>query len=108
MRTGPLGNPVSGSASLEIKMLSPPKRTMPTTLTVRNVPAALHARLKRRAKEHRRSLNSEVLTLLEEAVGEEEADREGLMGRIKQRRATLPPLPWGPEELKKYVREDLA
>ncbi|NBC18140.1 MAG: Arc family DNA-binding protein [Bacteroidetes bacterium] len=81
---------------------------MPTTLTVRNVPPSLHARLKRRAKEHRRSLNSEVLAVLEEAVGEKATDRESLIDRIKQRRAALPTMTWGPEELKRQMREGLA
>ena len=42
-------------------------------LHVRNIPEALVMRLKQRAKEQRRSLSAEVITLLEWAI--EEADR---------------------------------
>ena len=38
------------------------------TLTVRNVPEAVVRRLKAQAEQNRRSLNGEVVTVLEEAV----------------------------------------
>ena len=38
------------------------------TLTIRNVPDDLHRRLKARAEAHRRSLNAEVLVILEDAL----------------------------------------
>jgi len=41
--------------------------TMPT-LTIRNLPEAVYRRLKERADRNRRSLNGEVVTVLEEAV----------------------------------------
>lgn len=81
---------------------------MASTLTIRNVPPALHARLKRRAEEHRRSLNNEVIMLLEEAVGENRADREALFERIRKRREEGPTFDWGPKELKRKMREGLA
>ena len=37
------------------------------TLTLKNIPPALHARLKESAEKNRRSLNSEILTRLESA-----------------------------------------
>jgi plasmid stability protein len=79
------------------------------TLTVQNVPSALHAKLKRRAERHRRSLNSEVLNVLEETVGSPTPEgRRGLVERIKERRRNSPPISWGPEELKRKMREGLA
>jgi plasmid stability protein len=39
-------------------------------LLIKNVPAELHRKLKRRARENRRSLSSEALVLLEAAVGD--------------------------------------
>ena len=36
--------------------------------TLKNIPRTLHARLKKQAAEHRRSLNSEILNCLEQAV----------------------------------------
>jgi plasmid stability protein len=38
-------------------------------LLIKNVPPELHRKLKERARDHRRSLSSEVLVLLETAVG---------------------------------------
>jgi plasmid stability protein len=38
---------------------------MPTTLTLKNIPDEVYARLKRSAEMHRRSLNSEAIVCLE-------------------------------------------
>lgn len=38
---------------------------MPTTLTLKNIPDEVYARLKRSAEAHRRSLNSEAIVCLE-------------------------------------------
>jgi len=81
---------------------------MGKTLTIRNVPDIVHAKLKRRAEKHRRSLNSEVLHLLEEATGEQEIDRDAVWEEIRRRREKMPSIPWGPEELKRKMREGLA
>lgn len=42
----------------------------PITLTIKKVPAALAARLKRRAETNRRSLQKELLSIIEAAAGE--------------------------------------
>jgi antitoxin FitA len=42
--------------------------TMPVTLSVKNVPDALAERLRKRAAEHHRSLQGELLAILEEAA----------------------------------------
>ena len=39
------------------------------TLTLKNIPDALHARLKASAARNRRSLNSEILVRLEQDIG---------------------------------------
>ena len=59
-------------------------------LHVRNVPEELHARLKQRAETQRRSLSTEVVTLLEWAV--EEADRASALPleSIRRRRSFAP------------------
>jgi plasmid stability protein len=41
------------------------------TLSIKNVPVTLHERLKKRARHNHRSLNGELLALLERAVDEE-------------------------------------
>lgn len=53
------------------------------TLTIRNVPDNLHARLKEQAKRNRRSLNQEVIAELDAAMRPPETEEE----RIARRRA---------------------
>ncbi len=48
------------------------------TLTLKNIPTYLHARLKESAERNRRSLNSEILTRLERDVAAPKVDRSKL------------------------------
>ena len=41
---------------------------MPTTLTLKNIPDEVYARLKAAAEAHRRSLNSEAIVCLESVL----------------------------------------
>lgn len=54
------------------------------TLTIRNVPEALHEALKERAKRNRRSVNQEVIAELSDAAGggQEDAKRNRAMEMI--------------------------
>ncbi len=54
---------------------------MTLTLTLRKIPSSIHERLKARALRNRRSLNQEVLALLEGALDAPGGDREE---RIRQ------------------------
>lgn len=54
------------------------------TITLKNLPDDLRIRLKERAAQNRRSLNSEVIACLEEMVGPETKDTEQV---LKQARA---------------------
>lgn len=64
------------------------------TLTIKSLPDALYQDLKRRAAAHRRSLNSEVLVCLEQAVAAPPADPAATLARVDALRARLrvPPL----------------
>ena len=46
------------------------------TITLKNLPDELHARLKKRAARNRRSLNNEVIACLEGVAGFESGDAE--------------------------------
>ena len=81
---------------------------MSKTLTLHHVPEELHAKLKCRAQENQRSLEHEILHILRDATDGEDIDRDALWERIRKRRERLPPIPWGPEELKRKMREGLA
>lgn len=52
------------------------------SLHLKNVPAHLHARLTIRARRNRRSLNSEILTILDQALSGSEMDEAGLEARL--------------------------
>jgi hypothetical protein len=76
---------------------------MSKTLTI-DVPEALYARLERRAQMNQRSLDDEVIHVLE-ATTDVDVDREALWERIRRRRERLPTVAWDPEELKRKIRE---
>ena len=57
------------------------------SLTLKNVPPDLHRKLKRRAAEHGRSLNSEAIAALREATAGERIDVEAFLRRVRKLRA---------------------
>ena len=60
------------------------------TLTLKNIPAPLHARLKESAEKNRRSLNSEILTRLERDVAVPKVDRRKLASDLRAFTDRLP------------------
>ena len=60
------------------------------TLTIKNIPADLHARLKESAGKNRRSLNSEILTRLERDVAVPRVDARALARELKAFTDQLP------------------
>jgi plasmid stability protein len=59
-------------------------------LTLKNIPAELHLRLKLRAESNRRSLNREILALLEGQIEAPTVDVAAEQARLEQFVATLP------------------
>lgn len=79
------------------------------TITVRNVPDHVHQHLKRRAEEHRRSLNQEMLRVLEEAVAEHaESDQQAVRSACIAEQKQTPPWTIGSSEMKRTMREGLS
>ena len=60
------------------------------TLTIKNIPDELHARLKRSAVQHRRSLNSEVIGCLEKALGSTRIDPDAFLAEVRAHRKSIP------------------
>ena len=60
------------------------------TITLKDIPPAVHTALKHRAKQHGRSLNKEALACLETAVAPVRVDVDALLADIRRHRATLP------------------
>ncbi len=71
------------------------------TLTIKGIPAELYRLLKRRAAEHRRSINREVLVCLEQALRSRRLDAAELLGRADAVRERLRMPPWTAEELRR-------
>ena len=59
------------------------------TLTIKGMPDALYRRLKDRAAANRRSLNSEILVALEQAIAGPAPDAEALLARADALRAKV-------------------
>ena len=59
------------------------------TITLKNIPDRLYARLKYFARLHHRSLNSEVIFLLEKSAGLVQEDPEALRDQAKAFRARI-------------------
>ena len=59
------------------------------TLTIKSIPDTLYARLKAKAADNRRSLNSEVIVCLEESITPLKNDQEMTLERIRQLRKSI-------------------
>ena len=74
-------------------------------IKIKDVPGELHHSLKERAESHGRSLNKEVLAILEGTLNSVKATSpEDLLARIEERRNRLPNIVRN-EELQKIIRE---
>ncbi|MFN7914095.1 MAG: Arc family DNA-binding protein [Vicinamibacterales bacterium] len=63
---------------------------MPTTITLKNIPDEVYARLKASAESNRRSLNSEVIVCLETVLLPGRLAASERLDRARALRATLP------------------
>ena len=62
---------------------------MPTTLTLKNIPDEVYARLKAAAQMHRRSLNSEAIVCLETVLMPTQMEAGERLARARLLRAAL-------------------
>jgi plasmid stability protein len=76
-----------------------------SVLLVRNVPDALYERLRRRAEAQRRSLSAEVITLLSQALDQEEQSPQATLASIRSRRFFYPESVGAPDSTT-MLRED--
>lgn len=59
------------------------------TVTVKDLPDKLHRQLKVRALQHRRSLNSEIIAVLEAAASAHKLDADDLLSRAAALRSRV-------------------
>lgn len=76
-------------------------------VNVKNIPKDLHRRLKERAKRNHRSLNSEVIACLEEAVMPKRMSVDEAEERIRALRSAFRGAPLTDEEITRFKREGL-
>jgi len=75
------------------------------SLTIKNLPLEVHAELKRRARDHRRSLNQEVVDILARESGRRPVDVEALLADIREHRKLWKGPPLTDEEIDAAKRE---
>ena len=68
------------------------------TITLKGIPASLHAQLKQRARRNRRSLNSEVLDSLERLLSEDRSGPEDVLSASQHWQKRLAGRVWVTEE----------
>ena len=56
------------------------------SITVKNIPGDIYERLKRSARANRRSINSEIIMIIEEAVRSKKITSEDMLVRARQLR----------------------
>lgn len=81
---------------------------MAKSLTLKNLPDALHARLTAAAKQHRRSLNNQAIVCLEAGLGSPSPSVEEQLDRIRALRESLGPHIFDPDEIDAFKREGRA
>lgn len=59
------------------------------TVTVKDLPEKLHRQLKARALQNRRSLNSEIIAVLEAATAPQKVDPDTLLARVAALRSRV-------------------
>ncbi|MGA8019271.1 MAG: Arc family DNA-binding protein [Desulfobacterales bacterium] len=59
---------------------------MPTTITVKNIPHDLYELIKHNAAEHRRSINNEVIAIIENALRSQKIDPEDFLVTVRKLR----------------------
>lgn len=79
--------------------------TMPTTLTLKNIPDAVYERLKTAAEMHRRSLNSEAIVCLEAVLMPTKLTPSERLDRARELRAALPKRTFLAEDIDTSKRE---
>ena len=78
---------------------------MAKTITLKNLPDALHARLAAAAKRHRRSLNNEAIVCLEAGLGNGVMAAEQQVAEIRALRDSLAQHSFDPAEIDAFKRE---
>ena len=75
------------------------------TLTVKNIPEQIYERIKARAKDNHRSINGEILSILEQAVALPPIDVEATLERARRVRELTAHYTATADEIEKWINE---
>lgn len=78
---------------------------MPTTLTLKNIPDEVYARLRAQASLNRRSLNNEAILCLETILNLRPADPRERLARLRNMRAALGDARFGMDDIDTFKRQ---
>ena len=78
---------------------------MPANITIKNIPDPLHERLKQSAELNHRSINSEVIALLERALFPIRMGHEERLARANVLRQDIAPYVVTPEDIEAAIEE---
>ena len=78
---------------------------MPTTLTLKNIPEEVYARLKASAETNRRSLNSEAIVCLESVLMPARVSADERLARARALRAATPKATFRAKDIDAFKRE---
>lgn len=78
---------------------------MPSTLTLKGIPDELYDRLKRAAKAHHRTLNSEVIACLERQLELQALGADERLARARRLRAEARLQGFDPDDIAKGIRQ---
>lgn len=81
---------------------------MPAAITLKGIPEDLYERLKRAAKAHHRSLNSEVIACLERQLEPHALSADERLARARNLRAGLTSTEFDPQEISGAIRQGRA
>ena len=75
------------------------------TITVKNIPDELYARLKAAASHNRRSINSEIISRIETTLRSERVPAEAVLARVRQLQESYGGAPLTPSQIEAARRE---
>jgi len=78
---------------------------MATTITVKNIPAAIYKNLTMSADRHHRSINSEIITLLEEKFTARKRSPEEVLAAVRALREKTRGLYLTQEDIDRAIKE---
>jgi plasmid stability protein len=75
------------------------------TITLKNIPEKIYERIKARAKDHHRSINGEILSILEQAVSLPPIDVQATLERARKLREWTADYTVTADEIEKMINE---